>query len=167
MATRENFKAENYAPAAFDLLKLEDGIRIHEDSNDNLVLYALDRGVERKKPVMLVVGIDMAHAEELQALMEAPAFFDGRYKRKVITVHSGAGQGKEEKDEIVEKLLTVESLENPVEIVIHVNMLKEGWDVTNLYTIVPAPLPTRRLWSNRASAEACACPMGGARESRP
>src|SRR5262249_15851127 len=26
---------------------------------------------------------------------------------------------------------------NPVEIVIHVNMLKEGWDVTNLYTIVP------------------------------
>jgi type III restriction enzyme len=26
---------------------------------------------------------------------------------------------------------------NPTEIVIHVNMLKEGWDVTNLYTIVP------------------------------
>lgn len=26
---------------------------------------------------------------------------------------------------------------NHIEIVIHVNMLKEGWDVTNLYTIVP------------------------------
>ena len=34
-------------------------------------------------------------------------------------------------------LLDVENPENPVEIVIHVNMLKEGWDVNNLYTIVP------------------------------
>ena len=31
----------------------------------------------------------------------------------------------------------MESRDNPTEIVIHVNMLKEGWDVTNLYTIVP------------------------------
>jgi type III restriction enzyme len=31
----------------------------------------------------------------------------------------------------------VEDPANPTEIVIHVNMLKEGWDVTNLYTIVP------------------------------
>jgi type III restriction enzyme len=31
----------------------------------------------------------------------------------------------------------VESRDNPTEIVVHVNMLKEGWDVTNLYTIVP------------------------------
>jgi type III restriction enzyme len=34
-------------------------------------------------------------------------------------------------------LLEVERNDNPVEIVIHVNMLKEGWDVNNLYTIVP------------------------------
>jgi len=31
----------------------------------------------------------------------------------------------------------VEDPNNPTEIVVHVNMLKEGWDVTNLYTIVP------------------------------
>jgi len=31
----------------------------------------------------------------------------------------------------------VERSDNPIEIVIHVNMLKEGWDVNNLYTIVP------------------------------
>ncbi len=33
----------------------------------------------------------------------------------------------EEKDEVVEQLLTVEDPKNPVEIVVHVNMLKEGW----------------------------------------
>src|SRR5271157_3241963 len=43
----------------------------------------------------------------------------------------------EEKDETVQQLLSVEDPANPTEIVIHVNMLKEGWDVTNLYTIVP------------------------------
>lgn len=31
----------------------------------------------------------------------------------------------------------MERSDNPIEIVIHVNMLKEGWDVNNLYTIVP------------------------------
>ena len=54
---------------------------------------------------------------------------------RVITVHSN--QTGEEKDETVQQLLSVEDPANPTEIVIHVNMLKEGWDVTNLYTIVP------------------------------
>jgi len=34
-------------------------------------------------------------------------------------------------------LLSVEDADNPIEIVIQVMMLKEGWDVNNLYTIVP------------------------------
>ncbi len=34
-------------------------------------------------------------------------------------------------------LLDVGNPENPIEIVIHVNMLNEGWNVNNLYTIVP------------------------------
>ncbi|MCF6157689.1 MAG: hypothetical protein E3K32_03760 [wastewater metagenome] len=38
---------------------------------------------------------------------------------------------------IIEKLISLENPENKIEIVIHVNMLKEGWDVTNLYTIIP------------------------------
>ncbi|GHU17647.1 hypothetical protein FACS189475_01790 [Betaproteobacteria bacterium] len=38
---------------------------------------------------------------------------------------------------MITRLLAVESVNEPTEIVIHINMLKEGWDVTNLYTIVP------------------------------
>ena len=38
---------------------------------------------------------------------------------------------------MIARLLKVEQTDEPTEIVIHVNMLKEGWDVTNLYTIVP------------------------------
>lgn len=43
--------------------------------------------------------------------------------------------GDEQLDKMM--LLDVESEDNPVEIVIHVNILKGGWDVNNLYTIVP------------------------------
>ena len=37
----------------------------------------------------------------------------------------------------MDKLIKLEDEDNYVEVVIHVNMLKEGWDVANIYTIVP------------------------------
>src|SRR5258708_16038728 len=37
----------------------------------------------------------------------------------------------------MEQVLSVERRDNPTEIVVHVNMLKEGWNVTNLYYSVP------------------------------
>ena len=48
-------------------------------------------------------------------------------------------------DLVIERLLRVESTLEPTEIVIHVNMLKEGWDVTNLYTIVPLRAASARI----------------------
>ena len=54
------------------------------------------------------------------------AFFEGRYEGRVITVHSN--QSGQERDDTIEQLLSVEDPDNPTEIVIHVNMLKEGWD---------------------------------------
>jgi type III restriction enzyme len=37
----------------------------------------------------------------------------------------------------LQRLLNVEDPAEPTEVVIHVNKLGEGWDVTNLYTIIP------------------------------
>lgn len=135
VATRENFRAENYDEGALEILKLQDGIRIHEHTKVQLDIYSRDTGRPLVKPFMLVVAKDTSHAGDLLKKIEADDFFDGRYKGRVITVHSN--QSGEEKDETVQQLLSVEDPVNPTEIVIHVNMLKEGWDVTNLYTIVP------------------------------
>ena len=98
---------------------------------------------------MLVIARDTTHAAQLKALLESPQFFAGRYAGKVIQVDSSKS-GKDE-EEMVARLLAVESRDEPTEIVIHVNMLKEGWDVTNLYTIVP--LPTRRQCAHAGGAE--------------
>jgi type III restriction enzyme len=135
VATRENFDSKNYDEASLEKLKLEDGIRVHENSKVELEVYARDNGKPIVKPFMLIVAKDTTHANDLHKIIEDEPFFGGRYKGKVITVHSNL-KG-EEKDETVQQLLSVESRDNPTEIVIHVNMLKEGWDVTNLYTIVP------------------------------
>ena len=135
VGTRQNFRSENYDEAGLEELKLEDGIRFHEHTKVQLDIYARESGRQRVKPFMLVVAKDIAHAKELQGRMEAEHFFSGQYKGRVITVYSE--QKGDERDETVQQLLSVEDAANPTEVVIHVNMLKEGWDVTNLYTIVP------------------------------
>jgi type III restriction enzyme len=99
------------------------------------VARAQQNDVRKVKPFMLVIASDVKHATDIVKLIENDEFFGGRYKGRVIRVDSG--QRGSEKDENVERLLAVEKPEEPTEIVVHVNMLKEGWDVTNLFTIVP------------------------------
>lgn len=135
VATRENFVAENYSKEALEDLKLEDGVHVHENAKVQLELYARENDKRLVKPFMMVVAQDTEHAKAIKAKIEDESFFQGYYKGKVIEVHSNL-KG-EEKDETIQQLLDVENPDNPTEIVIHVNMLKEGWDVTNLYTIVP------------------------------
>ena len=135
VATRENFQRSSYTDEELSRLKLEDGVRVHEAVKVELDVYARQTGARLVKPFMLVIAQDTDQANRLMETVKQDDFFDGRYRDRVITVHSG--QSGEEKDETVERLLAVESPEEPTEIVIHVNMLKEGWDVTNLYTIVP------------------------------
>ena len=135
VATRADFDPSSISPAQLERIKLEDGIRLHEDTKVQLEVYARQNDRPIIKPFMLVVAQDVHHANEVVALIQREDFFDGRYKDRVITVHSG--QRGAERDDIVQQLLSVEDPANPTEIVVHVNMLKEGWDVSNLYTIVP------------------------------
>jgi type III restriction enzyme len=158
VATRENFDAGNYSHEGLEEVKLKDGIIIHENTKIELEVYARENEQPIVKPFMLVVAEDTTHANDLQSRMESEDFFEGRYKGKVITVHSNT-KG-EEKDEVVEKLLNVEHRENPVEVVIHVNMLKEGWDVTNLYTIVPLRAANSRTLVEQSIGRGLRLPYG-------
>ncbi|MFH1964083.1 MAG: DEAD/DEAH box helicase family protein [Acidobacteriota bacterium] len=158
VATRENFDSANYSVEGLEKIKLEDGIRIHENTKVELEVYARNNRQPIVKPFMLVVAQDTTHANELQIVMEDETFFEGRYKGKVITVHSNI-RG-EEKDEVIEQLLNVENPDNPVEVVIHVNMLKEGWDVTNLYTIVPLRAANSRTLVEQSIGRGLRLPYG-------
>lgn len=132
VVTRKDFNPAGMTEDAVDRLKLEDGIRLHERVKVELETHARETGKAIVKPFVLVVAQQTTHAAELLALIQSADFFEGRYKDKVLQVDSTT---KEE--EVVRRLLAVESSDEPTEIVIHVNMLQEGWDVTNLYTIIP------------------------------
>lgn len=158
VATRENFDAKAYTPQGLEEVKLKDGVRIHENTKVELEVYARNNDKPIVKPFMLVVATDTTHASALQQVIESDDFFDGRYKGKVIQVHSNV-RG-DEKDDVVQQLLTVEHADNPVEIVIHVNMLKEGWDVTNLYTIVPLRAANSRTLVEQSIGRGLRLPYG-------
>jgi type III restriction enzyme len=158
VATRANFNPASMSATALERLKLEDGIRVHESAKVDLDVYAQQNGVRKVKPFMLVIASDTEHANTLVKLIEGEQFFEGRYKGRVIQVHSG--QRGAEKDENVERLLAVERPDEPTEVVIHVNMLKEGWDVTNLYTIVPLRAADSRTLVEQSIGRGLRLPYG-------
>ena len=156
--TQRNFDARAHTPEEIEKIKLEDGIRLHESTKVELLTYARENGVKVVKPFMLVIARDTTHASQLKTLMESSAFYDGRYANKVIQVDSSRTGAEEE--EMIAKLLAVESVDEPTEIVIHVNMLKEGWDVTNLYTIVPLRAANARTLIEQSIGRGLRLPYG-------
>lgn len=133
IATRKNFERRNLTDRELDIIKLEDAISVHQDTKTELEIYAQNNESKIVKPFILVVCKDIAHAREVFDLINSDTFYDGAYTGKVLQIDSST-----RKEEDIEKqFISLENPENDIEIVIHVNMLKEGWDVTNLYTIVP------------------------------
>ena len=158
VVTRKNFDPSGMPQEALERIKLEDGIRLHESVKVELDTYARESGRAVVKPFVLVIARDTTHASQLIALIKSAAFFDGRYKDKVLQVDSSK-TGAEE-DQMVERLLRVEHFDEPTEIVIHVNMLKEGWDVTNLYTIVPLRAANARTLVEQSIGRGLRLPYG-------
>ena len=134
VATRKDFDPRSVSEDELERIKLEDGIQAHENVKLKLIDFAERTGKPLVHPFMLVVAQDTTHAEAIRQQLVSDHFFAGRYKDRVIRVDS-ALRG-EESDEATAKLVALEH-DGKTEIVIHVNKLKEGWDVTNLYTIVP------------------------------
>ena len=158
VVTQRNFNAKNHTAEEIEKIKLEDGVRLHENTKVELQTYARENGVPVVKPFMLVIARDTTHAAQLLALLESEAFYGGRYAGKVIQVDSSKS-GKDE-EEMIARLLAVESVDEPTEIVIHVDMLKEGWDVTNLYTIVPLRAANARTLIEQSIGRGLRLPYG-------
>ena len=124
-----------YSEEDIEEMKLKDGIKLHERRKAIVYKYCVDNGLEQVKPIVLVACKDTTHAKKIKDKIDSDAFFGGRYVGKVIEIDSST-KG-EETEENIQKLLTIEQNTNPVEIVLHVYKLKEGWDVNNLFTIIP------------------------------
>jgi len=79
-------------------------------------------------PVMFIVCQTIDDANEVRRYSRAP-LLRYNYSDAVLTIHS------ESSDEALEKLELVEEPSSKVRAIVSVSMLKEGWDVKNIYVI--------------------------------
>lgn len=124
-----------YTQEDIEEMKLKDGIKLHERRKAIVYKHCIDNNLEQVKPIVLVACKDTTHAKKIKDMIDSDALFDGKYLGKVIEIDSSTGSA--ETEENIQKLLTIEKNTNPIEIVLHVYKLKEGWDVNNLFTIIP------------------------------
>ena len=157
VGTRANFNPKSVDEATLERIKLEDGINYHEHVRVALETYALQHQTHVVRPFMLVVTQDTTHARQVNEFVQSDQFFDGRYKGRVIEIHSKLTG--EESDENAQRLLNIEK-SGDTDIVIHVNKLKEGWDVTNLFTIVPLRASASEILTEQTLGRGLRLPYG-------
>jgi type III restriction enzyme len=112
-----------------DLTKLTDGVTLLTAKSNAVAAYVAATGSAGVNPVMLVVAKIIEDAKSHVELLRSNEFFGGRFANAVLEIHSDSP------DEALAALAKVEDDESPVRIIVSVGMLKEGWDVRNVYVI--------------------------------
>ena len=159
IATRLNIDRQALKADELEIMKLEDAVSIHKDTKNELEIYARNNDVILVKPFILVVCRDISHAKNVFNLVSAKTFYEGEFEGKVLQIDSST----KKEEEIERQFIALESPDNIIEIVIHVNMLKEGWDVTNLYTIVPLRAANAQTLVEQTIGRGLRLPYKGAR----
>ena len=157
VATRKDFDPHSVSSEKLEQIKLEDAVHYHDHVSVELDRYHRVTGKPKIHPFILVVAQETDHAGRLRSYIESEEFFKGRFKGRVIEVHS-ALRGDENED-AMKRLVELER-DNSTDIVIHVNKLKEGWDVTNLYTIVPLRASASEILTEQTLGRGLRLPYG-------
>lgn len=113
--------------------KLLDGVNLLRFKAAAADAYCIEQDLPRVNPVMLVIAGSIDEAREYQDVLDSTTFDAGSWVGKTLLVHSKlTGDAKEE---ALAALQAVEDLDSPMRIIISIGMLKEGWDVKNVYVI--------------------------------
>lgn len=136
------------------LTKLTDGVALLHAKSDALAIYSQTHDVEPVNPVMLVVAKNIEDADEYGTILRSSTFFAGTYADAVLVVHSNAP------DEALEQLAKVENQDSPVRIIISVGMLKEGWDVRNVYVLASMRANVSEILTEQTLGRGMRLPFG-------
>lgn len=161
--TRSDINFFNFGEEELDKTMIHDGVKLHERTKMELEIYSKNNSTEEApirivKPFMMIVCKDTEHARWVDEFVTSNEFRDGYYRNRTITVHSKKTGAESESN--TRLLLEIEHPDNPIEIVIHVNMLKEGWDVNNLYTIVPLRTAASKILREQMVGRGLRLPYG-------
>jgi type III restriction enzyme len=136
------------------LTKLLDGIALIELKAEVIERYCAQTGKPPVVPVMLVIAQTIHEAKELEGLIGEPSFAGGRYADRVLTVTSDSP------DAALEALSNLERPDSPYRIVISVGMLKEGWDVRNVYVLASMRASVSTILTEQTLGRGLRLPFG-------
>lgn len=159
IATRKDFIATGKKMEEIEEIKIIDAINVHEEIKRQLLEYSKTENKKEVKPLILIAARNTGHAHEIFERINSAQFLEGSYMDKVLQIDST----NKNNDEVDALFLSLESPDNPIEIVIHVFMLKEGWDVSNLYTICPLNAFKSEVFIEQTIGRGLRLPFGGER----
>jgi type III restriction enzyme len=157
VVTQRNFDAKALPPEELERVKLRDGVRMHEATKVELKTYARSNGVKEVKPFMLVIARDTTRCSPVGAFAVGRIFCralpqqgdpggqqqERRGRRGDGAQAAGRGEcGRAHRDR------------DPRE------HAQEGWDVTNLYTIVPLRAANARTLVEQSIGRGLRLPYG-------
>lgn len=114
--------------------KLLDGLVLLDHKRSIAADWAQRRVLPTINPIMLVVARNTDEADQIAETVRSDSFRNGRHRDAVLVVHSNAKEADE--PEALARLAAVEDPASPIRVVVSVAMLKEGWDVKNVYVLL-------------------------------
>lgn len=134
--------------------KLRDGLTLLAAKHTALEKYCSAEGLAKVNPIMLVVAPTIEEAKEVEELLSDPEFYGGQYAGAVLRIDSDAP------DESLAALATVEDQGSPVRVIVSVGMLKEGWDVANVYVITSLRASVSKILTEQTLGRGLRLPFG-------
>ncbi|OKK18131.1 hypothetical protein AMK16_17370 [Streptomyces sp. CB00455] len=138
--------------------KLLDGVNLLRYKGQAADAHCDENDLPRVNPVMLVIAQSIDEAEEFQNVLDTASFDGGSWIGKTLLIHSKlAGDAKEK---ALADLQAVEDPDSPIRIIISVGMLKEGWDVKNVYVIASMRASVSEVMTEQTLGRGMRLPFG-------
>jgi type III restriction enzyme len=138
--------------------KLLDGVNLLRYKAQAAKAYCSESDRALVNPVMLVIARSIDEAEEFRAILDSTTFDGGTWKGKTLLVHSKLTGA--DKEQALADLEAVEDPDSPIRIIISVGMLKEGWDVKNVYVIASMRASVSEVMTEQTLGRGMRLPFG-------
>ena len=109
--------------------RLRDGLLLLDAKQKMADEYAAATGAPRVNAVMFVIADRTDKADAVAEVLRKPDLFGPDYERRTLVVHNKSA------DDALVRLATVEDPDSEIRVIVSVDMLKEGWDVKNIFVI--------------------------------
>lgn len=141
-----------------DQTKLRDGVTLLRHKETLAHAYCAEHGLPPVNPVMLVIAQNIAQAEQFRDILDSESFDGGAWIGRTLLVHSNLSG--DEKEAALADLDAVEDPQSQVRIIISVGMLKEGWDVKNVYVIASMRASVSEVLTEQTLGRGMRLPFG-------